>query len=112
MKTPDEIKSGLQHCAIPGADTCVDCPYDDGHVDCAKYKNEDALAYIQQLESRLAQTEREREAAVRDAKLGTTCDTCKHVVNPPSTKPCIDCGTRFPFWEWRGVCPENAKEEK
>ena len=51
MKTPDEIKKGLEHCAVVGTETCFDCPYDDGHIDCARDKNIDALAYIQQLES-------------------------------------------------------------
>lgn len=55
MKTPEEIKKGLQHCAVPGIVTCMGCPYDDGHIDCTKDKNTDALAYVLQLESTYSQ---------------------------------------------------------
>ena len=108
MKTPEGIKLGLQHCSVSGIDTCVNCPYDDGHIDCAKDKNNDALAYIEQLESRLAQVERERDAAVNDLDKALNldevddCHFCKHIKKPT----CYECK-----WEWRGVCPENTKEE-
>lgn len=54
MKTPDEIKKGLYAC---GTDEChgqhTDCPYNDGHTEpCIMYVCADALAYIEQLESR------------------------------------------------------------
>jgi hypothetical protein len=63
MKTPDEIKKGLFCCWEDG---CATCPYDD---DCTMEANfeqlaKDSLDYINQLESRLAQVERERDAAV------------------------------------------------
>lgn len=46
MKTPDEIKKGLN---CNNIDHCNDCPYDG--LDCAKHVDQDALAYIQQLEA-------------------------------------------------------------
>lgn len=48
MKTPDEIKKALHQCAIK---TCGPCPYSGRPCD---DKNSDALAYIEQLEARLA----------------------------------------------------------
>lgn len=51
MKTPDEIKKGLECCAYG---TCSDCPY--VHDGCT-YEMEkiDALEYIQQLERRIGE---------------------------------------------------------
>ena len=54
MKTPDEIKKGLYAC---GTDEChrqhTDCPYNNGHSEpCIMNVCGDALAYIEQLESR------------------------------------------------------------
>jgi hypothetical protein len=118
MKTPEEIKKGLQHCSVPDTGTCVYCPYDDGHVDCAKDKNVDALAYIQQLESRLAQVERERDAALKD--IANTCWSCanaqphqlsKFLYSCPYLKGKAGVRTQCEHWQWRGVCPENTKEE-
>ena len=52
MKTPDEIKKGLESC---GADEChgehTGCPYKDD-VFCIMHICGDALAYINQLEAR------------------------------------------------------------
>ena len=51
MKTPEEIKKGLEHCTTDGAD-CTGCIYRDECME--EYDNapiqRDALAYIQQLE--------------------------------------------------------------
>ena len=58
MKTPDEIKKGLECCNndfIPadGTSRCSCCPYDigDEHPECADILHIDALAYIVQLEA-------------------------------------------------------------
>lgn len=48
MKTHEEIKKGLECCTIP---LCAECPY-DSEASCV-VKNEDALAYIQQLEAKV-----------------------------------------------------------
>lgn len=54
MITPEEIKKGLELCA---ADDCYEekhngCPYDDDEL-CIRHLCGDALAYINQLESRV-----------------------------------------------------------
>ena len=66
MKTPDEIKKGLE-IAVNGCMTCecciTDCPYDlechpmneDTNVDMPKQMSADALAYIQQLENHIGE---------------------------------------------------------
>lgn len=55
MKTPDEIKKGLEICKQGGNwhDTCgKGCPY-AGDDECAKALPADALAHIQQLEAKV-----------------------------------------------------------
>lgn len=74
MKTSEEIKKGLYGCPD---ELCHICPYEDVG-NCMEICMEDALAYIQQLESRLAQAERERDAAVRELKIAEDCYNCKH----------------------------------
>ena len=113
MKKPEEIKKGLEYASTTNIARKVAIakagrmPYE--YVEEAAA---DALAYIQQLESRLAQVERERDAAMDDARLGTACDTCFYNENPHLLhKPCDYCAGGFPMWQWRGVCPENTKEE-
>lgn len=79
MKTPDDIKKGLFCCWEDG---CATCPYDD---DCTMEANfeslaKDSLDYTNQLESRLAQAERERDAAVADLMTASMnlCSACKY----------------------------------
>ena len=47
MKTPEEIKKGLEICIADKS--CRDCPYNNGN--CDMQLERDALAYIQQLEA-------------------------------------------------------------
>lgn len=106
MKTPEEIKKGLFCCWEDG---CTTCPYDD---DCTMGENfmdvaRDALTYIQQLESRLAQAERERDAAVRDCAR-FPCYTCNEKGNGDFCHQCRTTGTFRSLHEWRGVCEENT----
>lgn len=50
MKTPDEIKLGLECCA--GGAPCEKCPYyNNNDAQCAAEKNKDAIAYINDLEA-------------------------------------------------------------
>lgn len=53
MKTPEEIKKGLERCGNSGE--CKDCAYFHGTAMCISELAEDALAYIQQLEQRLVE---------------------------------------------------------
>ena len=49
MKSPDEIKKGLECC---NKGNCKKCPYRESeHIDCQEQMQKDALAYIQQLEA-------------------------------------------------------------
>ena len=47
MKTPEEIKKGLEICIVDK--NCRDCPYNNGN--CGMQLEIDALAYIQKLEA-------------------------------------------------------------
>ena len=68
-------------------------------------------AKIIELESRLAQVERERDAAIRDCAR-FPCRTCDDKENGDL---CHNCNVRKDStrtnYEWRGVCEENTKEE-
>ena len=78
---------------------------------------------FQELESRLAQVERETDAAVADLTDSSDCEYCKHEPifhTCPGTNchtcerdcPCARCShRRRNGFEWRGVCEENTKEE-
>lgn len=99
MKTPEEIKRGLEHCAEIG---CKDCPYEE---DCKMFDGfsipaEDAYFYIQKLE-------REKEVMLRDMKAWPACDACKHRNLLCTQKPCSECreagNGKTVMWEWRGV---------
>lgn len=116
MKTPDEIKKGLElHRTNLNCDGI--CPYDGWNAEtgsCIQRLMKDTVEYIQQLESRLAQAERERDAAVNDAVQIAiqldfpACEWCKH--KPYNHVHCKECRTKNEGFEWRGVCPENTKD--
>ena len=137
-KTPDEIKKGLESCILCWTSQeygpChTECIYRQNGLWCRCVMNADALTYIQQLESdneskqkridefesRLAKVERERDVALKEWKRTKMdsegmCWTCKHghITDIGSCR----CVSPYPCdegeeWEWRGVCPENTKEE-
>lgn len=118
MKTPDDIKKGLAVCATLDGD-CENCPYDDGkQLTCVDRSRRDALAYIIQLETRLAQAERERDAALKD--IANTCWSCgnakpsqlsKFLYSCPHLKGKAGVRTQCEHWQWRGVCAENTKDD-
>ena len=101
MKTPDEIKNGLNHCSEDG---CKQCPYkyDCDMADGFSVLAGDAIAYIHQLE-------RERDAAVEDLEtMGEArayCDTCLHNNTNHKEEHCSSCmsGYLINNWQWRGV---------
>lgn len=93
MKTPKEIKKGLEVCGENAE--CGQCPYFHSHAadeKCVGILLADALAYNQQLE-------RERDAAIADLAEKPRCENCKHFT--PGYF-CIGC-RRGERWEWRGV---------
>lgn len=54
MKTPEEIKKGLECCSK--SEPCVDCIYDRRDFPmCVRRMEEDALAYIRQLENHIGE---------------------------------------------------------
>ena len=56
VRTPEEIKKGLKHCSekAGGKTKCSECVYfKDGRGWCSTAITRDALAYIQQLETRM-----------------------------------------------------------
>ena len=119
--TPDEIKKGLECCAVHD---CKGCGYNCGASTCIDSLLKDISAFIQQLEDHLReatkkihQLEAERDA-LKDEVAGE-CETCKHndacqedgycmwCDNKESDKtPCCNCiyGCN---WEWRGVQKEE-----
>lgn len=124
MKTPEEIKMGLAACS---ADEChgqhEGCTYQDQFF-CTMRMCGDALAYIQNLESRLVQVERERDAAVADLEsvdekyeiLKSMIDDVTFNHEPYSLyldfRSAADEIVEHEHADvWRGVCEENTKEE-
>lgn len=121
MRTPEVIKKGLECCvAKPNGltvkDCDIECPYFHEGVFCKNALHGDVKRIIQQLESRLAQTERERDAAVSDISRASAflCRACRknnwpncgagrNNLEPDDVIGCDD-------FEWRGVCDENTKE--
>jgi len=79
---------------------------------------EEFLKAVSQLKSRLAQVERERDAALKD--IANTCWSCanaqphqlsKFLYSCPYLKGKAGVRTQCENWQWRGVCPENTKED-
>ena len=89
MKTPDEIKKGLE-IAVNGCMTCecciTDCPYDlechpmneDTNVDMPKQMAADALAYIQQLENHIGELT-EKVAQIEAEQQNLICDFIDYI---------------------------------
>ena len=116
MKTPDEIKKDAATClTLPPKAACNRLElYKDCGGDC-RYVIKELYDLVLQLESRLAQVERERDAAVMDMEAlainyesNFVCDFCGGT--PPLI--CEQCKIDYCGFKWRGVCAENTKEEK
>lgn len=82
----------------------------------------DAITKVAVLESRLAQVERERDAAVADLTDSSDCSFCMYKNNNmefgcgscigcEKECPCALCSKGLNGFKWRGVCAENTKEE-
>lgn len=105
MKTPDEIKRGLENCRDKS--NCQWCP--NSHICELEW---DALAYILQLE-------REKETLLAGIKLhGGICMMCQYYSTPEYELPCGNCCVIYPndreaenLWEWRGVEEYNHAED-
>lgn len=105
MKLPEDIKRALG-CGATSY-SCKECAYNTDN--CFDEVEMDALKYIEQLESRLVQVEKERDAALKDLKSIGECWYCKYdKLNTKNHMPdiCRRCCSKNNF-EWRGVCEEE-----
>ena len=128
-KTSDKIKKGLRNAKHV---QCMEIASDDenggtyygvlvgyvlrdkiySYITQLESDNESKQKRIDELESRLAQVERERDAAVEFLKK-VGCEFCNHAPSPNDSyisNECFDCVNNSNF-ELRGVCPEAPKEE-
>lgn len=120
MKTPGEIKKGLETCC--NNIECNVCPYTEPSSMCIRKLMGDALPYIQQLEERndtlitkmaifeeilkyAEQLKRERDAAIEQLKY-FNCRTCVHSNLMHIASECCGCKNAS-RWEWRGEKEEN-----
>ena len=116
MKTPEEIKKGLE-CCYGHAERrfCEECPLGakvEGYseVICTDFDSvgEGALAYIRQLEEELEQVKRaatdDLMKALRRGDGAMFCDFCKHCDEDRNCDdPCYPYAPEKSRWEWRGV---------
>ena len=124
MKTPEEIKRGLEHCNGSSAKCGDGCPYcvtpDDDP--CWATMEADALAYIRELEA-------ERDAAIADMEKmqGNICQACKYYYQPDPTVRKWSCRVLGEYWadifehdggllmcgtfEWRGVQDDERRPD-
>lgn len=116
MKTPEEIKKGLECCGGDCFNGNEYCPYDKDdlreNISCIQWLAKDALAYIEELEQRLAQAERERDAMLLDMQRYSMCGACKHFVDGKKCPMYDDCDyAKVGRFVWRGICAENTKDD-
>lgn len=81
MKTPDEIKRGLECCTcIDDRDTCVECPYNGTYRKgtCITALEADVLAYIRELEAKVAEMEKPLEPMTLDRLMEIYNDRANH----------------------------------
>ena len=80
---------------------------------------EDMIGLIEDMNSRLAQVERERDAALKD--IANTCWSCgnakphqisKFLYSCPHLKGKAGVRTQCEHWQWSGIRPENTKEDE
>lgn len=97
MKTPEEIKRGLDYLSIKDITQKMDMWKEGIAYDYAEDAAADALAYIQKLEQ-------EKELLIE--QLHGYCFACKHHGKPFYEFPCNDCADSsndVDNWEWHGV---------
>ena len=96
MKTPDEIKKALK--CHKDADSCFDCPYDCLDSYCSLGLAADALAYIEQLESRIEPVQHGYWIIPTPPDAYTyckiLCSVCNQVAGKHQTEYCPRCGAK------------------
>ena len=121
MKTPDESKCGMECIRTNVERLCI--KPEKGQCPRCKQLVDDSIAYIQQLESRLAQVELERDGMAEFIKnidplsfsiIPVACRCCKNFDGNYTKDKCAFCQTygTNANWQWRGVREENTKEEE
>lgn len=100
MKTPDEIKKALRMCTeYKEANSCFDCPYDCFDSYCSVGLTADALAYIEQLESRVKQVQHGYWIIPTPPDAYTyckiVCSVCNRVAGKHQTEYCPRCGAKM-----------------
>ena len=107
MKTPDEIKKGLELC-IAGVYDCCHCSYHEvGNGDCVTDVKCDALAYIQQLEADNAQLNRCIENMTD--KLNATNDALPRWISVEERLPETCAETRSFYHSVAVLASENGR---
>ncbi len=117
MKSPDEIKKGLEICIGTCRGDKTACPYRMDFDLCLDIMHSDALALIQQLEAENAellekneQLKRERDALLHDMRYVLRTEVYDNVCNV-CNKACIkEHGCKNA--DWRGLCYENGGVEE
>ena len=113
MRTPEEIKRGLE-CCIAG--DCDSCPYYEAKKDCGDRLKIDALAYIQQLEAAqpkwISVEERLPEIGVNvlTRTVGLLHPISTGWYSPTRKNWCLDNGSTLKVTHWMPL-PEPPKEE-
>ena len=94
MKTPGEVKRGLDECTRLGG--CVACPYfvDNTMAQCTPKLAADALAYIRQLEAKIAKYEKPLVPLTFEEAI--LCDSCLETIDGEY------CGMALNEFAWRG----------
>lgn len=136
MKSPDDIKKGLECCGkgLTWDETCgMGCPYEGMYITgCSMEISADALALIRQLEAtvsekekvvaelsgKIGQLEAERDALISDFEQydELPCALCEHYSKGNDEIPCKFCKNlatptdedKVSQWEWRGVQKEDT----
>lgn len=114
MKTPEEIKSDAATClTLPPHAMCDRFELNKKCKGDCRYVIKELYDLVLHYESRLAQVERERDAAVEALDEIRQCKFCKHYTKKLWEEPCLSCDLqRKTNYEWRGVCAENTKENE
>ena len=100
MKTPDEIKKGLEcdPLALIRQLYADNCRLTDELYNACNVQNEQLV--------RINQLEAERDAAVDGLKSNCTCPECNYF-SDDIQEPCRDCKPTDSKFEWRGVQKEE-----
>ena len=106
MKTPDEIKKGLEALdkmqffmgQRAGRELWMNKPHDVQEKDLESFNRD-----VEIVRGLIQQLERERDALAALYKPHGTCGSCKH----NGSKICDNCINKDNHWEWAGIKEDN-----